>query len=346
MTSASPLATQQAIRLLQSGETLSGELTEQVFGEIMAGHATPGQIGAILMGLSIRGETAEIIAGAAKAMRAASTRISPKARGLIDTCGTGGSGVAKMFNISTAVSLVVAACGVPVAKHGNRAMSSKSGSADVLEALGVNLDLSPLQVSNSIDEVGIGFLFAQKLHPAMRHAGPVRRELGIRTVFNLLGPLTNPAGAEYQVLGVFSKDKLELVAGALQQLGIKRALVVHGRDGLDEITTTAVTNAILIEAGQPLSAFEIDPAAFGMPYAAPEALCGDDAKTNATILRHIFAGQSGAGRDIVLLNAAAALWIAGKVNGIPAGLSMAAEAIDSAKVSQTLDKLIAFTQSA
>ena len=349
MSPEAPLATQQAIRLLQSGDALSGALTEQVFGEIMAGKASPGQIGAILMGLSIRGETAQIVAGAAKAMRAASTRISPNAKGLIDTCGTGGTGGkggAKMFNISTAVSLVVAACGVPVAKHGNRAMTSKSGSADVLEALGVNLDLSPIQVSSSIDTIGIGFLFAQKLHPAMRHAGPVRRELGVRTIFNLLGPLTNPAGAEYQVLGVFSKDKLELVAGALQQLGIKRALVVHGRDGLDEITTTTITDAILVEDGQPLSPFEIDPAAFGMPYAAPEALRGDDAKTNAAILRHIFAGQTGAGRDIVLLNAAAALWVAGKVNGIPDGLAMAAEAIDSGKVSQTLEKLITFTRQA
>lgn len=349
MTSASPLATQQAIRLLQCGEILTGELTEQVFGEIMAGHATPGQIGAILLGLSIRGESADIIAGAAKAMRAASTRISPDAKGLIDTCGTGGTGGkggAKMFNISTATSLVVAACGVPVAKHGNRAMTSKSGSADVLEALGVNLDLSPAQVSNSIDAIGIGFLFAQKLHPAMRFAGPVRRELGVRTIFNLLGPLTNPAGAEYQVLGVFSKDKLELVAGALQQLGIERALIVHGRDGLDEITTTDITDAVLVQAGQPPIRFEIDPAAFGMPYAAPSALAGDDAATNAAILQHIFAGQAGAGRDIVLLNAAAALWVAGRVDGIADGLIMAARAIDSGRVRQKLDELIAFTQQA
>jgi len=340
-----PAAIQQVIRLLQSGDSFSGELAEDVFGEIMAGQATPAQIAAVLMGLSIQGETAEIVAGAARAMRSAVTRISPKACGLIDTCGTGGDG-ARTFNISTAVSLVVAACGVPVAKHGNRAMSSKSGAADVLEALGVNLDISPEQVAKCIDEVGIGFLFAQKLHPAMKHAGPVRRELGVRTVFNLLGPLTNPAGAEYQVLGVYARDKLELVAGALQQLGCKRALVVHGRDGLDEITTTTVTDAILVEEGQPLAAFEIDPTAFGMPYATPEALRGDDAATNAAILKHIFAGQSGAGRDIVLLNAAAALWVAGRASGIPEGLALAAEAIDSGKVSSTLDALVAFTQSA
>jgi len=276
-------------------------------------------------------------------MRAAATNIAPKASGLMDTCGTGGDG-AKTFNISTAVSLVVAACGVPVAKHGNRAMSSKSGAADVLEALGVNLDISPAQVAACIDETGIGFLFAQSLHPAMRHAGPVRRELGIRTVFNLLGPLTNPAGAEYQVLGVFAKDKLELVADALAQLGTRRALVVHGRDGLDEITTTDITDAILVEAGQQPIHFEIDPQAFGMPFTVPEALAGDDAATNADILKHIFAGQQGAGRDIVLLNAGAALWVAGKVDGIGEGIAMAAQAIDSGKVQQTLDALIAFTR--
>ncbi|RLL51520.1 anthranilate phosphoribosyltransferase [Mariprofundus sp. EBB-1] len=333
----------QMIRNLQQGNTITGETTETVFGSMMNGEISPAQIAAILMGLSMRGETADIITGAAKAMRAASTKIVPKAIGLVDTCGTGGDG-AKTFNISTAVSIVVAACGVPVAKHGNRAMSSKSGAADVLEALGVNLELSPEQVADCIDKTGIGFLFAQHLHPAMRHAGPVRRELGIRTIFNLLGPLTNPAGADYQVLGVYSKDKLELVANALLQLGSKRALIVHGRDGLDEITTTDITDAILIEAGQIPIHFEIDPAAFGMPYAAPEALAGDDAATNADILKHIFAGQAGAGRDIVLLNAAAALWVAGKVNGIGEGLAMAANAIDSGKVQHTLNALIDFTQ--
>jgi len=336
-------AIQQMIRDLQSGDEISGAASEAVFTAIMRGEATQAQIAAILTGLSIRGESAAVVAGAAKAMRAAATHITPKATGLIDTCGTGGDG-AKTFNISTAVSLVVAACGVPVAKHGNRAMSSKSGAADVLESLGVNLDISPKQVAACIDETGIGFLFAQTLHPAMRYAGPVRRELGVRTVFNLLGPLTNPANAEYQVLGVFAKDKLELVAGALVRLGTTRALIVHGRDGLDEITTTDITDAILVEAGHEPIRFEIDPEAFGMPYTVPEALTGDDATTNAAILKHIFAGQSGAGRDIVLLNAGAALWIAGKANGIGEGIAMAAAAIDSGAVKQTLDALVAFTQ--
>lgn len=333
----------QMIRDLQADAEITGQATESVFSAIMNGEAMPEQIAAILMGLSIRGESAAVVAGAARAMRAAATRITPKASGLIDTCGTGGDG-SRTFNISTAVSLVVAACGVPVAKHGNRAMSSKSGAADVLEALGVNLDINPQQVAECIDETGIGFLFAQHLHPAMKHAGPVRRALGIRTVFNLLGPLTNPAGAEYQVLGVFAKDKLELVAGALDQLGTKRALVVHGRDGLDEITTTDITDAILVEAGEEPIEFEIDPAAFGIPYAVPEALAGDDADINAEILKHIFAGQQGAGRDIVLLNAGAALWIAGKADGIDDGIVIAAEAIDAGRVSETLNKLITFTQ--
>jgi len=331
------------IRDLQSGDEITGAASEAVFTAIMQGEATQAQIAAILTGLSIRGETAAIVAGAAKAMRAAATHITPQATGLIDTCGTGGDG-AKTFNISTAVSLVVAACGVPVAKHGNRAMSSKSGAADVLEALGVNLDITPEQVAACIDQTGIGFLFAQKLHPAMRYAGPVRRELGVRTIFNLLGPLTNPASAEFQVLGVFAKDKLELVAGALSELGTTRALIVHGRDGLDEITTTDITDAILVQGGQEPVPFEIDPEAFGMPFAAPEALAGDDAETNAAILKHIFAGQGGAGRDIVLLNAGAALWVAGKVEGIGAGIALAANAIDSGRVQATLDALVAFTQ--
>ncbi len=336
-------AVARMIRDLQAGDEITGAAAETVFSAIMHGEVTQAQIAAVLMGLSVRGESAEIVAGAAKAMRAASTKISPKATGLMDTCGTGGDG-AKTFNISTAVSLVVAACGVPVAKHGNRAMSSKSGAADVLEALGVTLDLSPAQVAACIDATGIGFLFAQKLHPAMRYAGPVRRELGVRTIFNLLGPLTNPAGAEYQVLGVFAQDKLKLVAGALAELGTTRALIVHGRDGLDEITTTDITDAILVQTGQAPIQFEIDPAAFGMPYAVPEALAGDDASTNASILKHIFAGQQGAGRDIVLLNAAAALWVAGQADGIGEGIAIAAKAIDSGKVQKTLDALIAFTQ--
>jgi len=330
---------------LQTAQAISGEQAEGVFNLIMGGEATPAQIGALLMGLSIRGESAEVIAGAARAMRSAATLIHPKSTGLLDTCGTGGDG-ASTFNISTAVSLVVAACGQPVAKHGNRAMSSKSGAADVLEALGVNLSLTPEQVADCIDETGIGFLFAPNYHPAMRHAGPVRREMGVRTIFNLLGPLTNPASAEFQLLGVYASDKLELVANALKQLGVKRALIVHGRDGLDEITTTNITDAWLVEEGCDIAPFEVDPSAFGMPFATAEALKGGDAAFNAAIIKHIFAGQSGAARDIVLLNAGAALWVTRKAESIGDGIAMAADAIDSGKARQTLAALISFTQAA
>ncbi|MDX8397614.1 MAG: anthranilate phosphoribosyltransferase [Mariprofundaceae bacterium] len=334
---------QSTIKQLQDGTALSQQCSEQVFTAIMNGEVSEAQIASLLMGISIRGETIEVLTGAAKAMRAAACHIHPISKSLLDTCGTGGDG-AKTFNISTAVALVTAACGACVAKHGNRAMSSKSGAADVLEALGVNLNIEPEQVATCIDKVGIGFLFAPKLHPAMKYAGPVRKAMGIRTIFNLLGPLTNPASADYQILGVFSKDKMALMAGALQALGIKRALIVHGRDGLDEITTTDITDAIWVEQGRPPMAFEIDPEAFGMPYATAQALQGDDAATNAEILRHIFAGSKGAGRDIVLLNAAAALWVAGKVDGIGDGLRMASEAIDSGKVTKVLNALVEFTQ--
>jgi len=336
---------QDALRLIQAGGELSADDTESVFGEIMQGDATPAQIGALLMGLSIRGETPAIVAGAARAMRTAATHIHPHATSLLDTCGTGGDG-ASTFNISTTVALVVAAAGVPVAKHGNRAISSKSGSADVLEALGVRLDIAPDTAADCIDEAGIGFLFAPAHHPAMKYAAGPRRELGIRSIFNLLGPLTNPANAEYQVLGVYAKNRLTLVAGALQQLGIKRALVVHGRDGLDEITTTTITDAIWVEQDSPLREFEIDPAVFGIPYARATDLAGGDAEANATIIRNVLDGEKGSARDIVLLNAAAALWVAGKTDGIATGLRIAAETIDGGKAAQTLKRLVAFTQRA
>ncbi len=336
---------QQTLQALQTGQPISGETSEKVFNLIMQGAATPAQIGALLLGLSIRGESADIVAGAARAMRNAATHIHSDSKNLLDTCGTGGDG-ASTFNISTAVSIVIAACGQPIAKHGNRAMSSKSGAADVLEALGVKLDLTPEQVAKCIDEVGIGFLFAPNHHPAMRHAGPARRELGVRTIFNLLGPLTNPAGAVYQLLGVYAEDKLELVADALKQLGIKRALIVHGRDGLDEITTTDITDAFLVEAGLDIEPFEIDPSAFGMPFTTPEALKGGDATFNAEIIKHIFAGQKGAARDIVLLNAGAALWISKQVDSIGEGIALAAEKIDSGEVQKILTALIQFTQQA
>ena len=336
---------QKSLRQIQAGETLSGDEAESVFHAIMQGEATPAQIGALLMGLSIRGETPDIVAGAARAMRAEATQIHPTSKELLDTCGTGGDG-ASTFNISTAVAIVVAACGQKVAKHGNRAISSKSGSADVLEALGVKLDIPPQRVADCIDEVGIGFMFAPGHHPAMKHAAVPRRELGMRSIFNLLGPLTNPANADYQVLGVYSADKLELMAGALQRLGVKRALVVHGRDGLDEITTTGITDAIWVEEGCILRQFEISPTAFGIPIAEPEQLSGGDAGHNAGILRRVFSGERGPARDIVMLNAATALWICGKVESIPLGMIMTAATLDGGKAEKTLQALINFTQTA
>ncbi len=333
----------KALHLIQAGGELGMDDTEAVFSDIMQGRTTPAQIGALLMGLSIRGETPGVLAGAARAMRGAATRIHPQTTGLLDTCGTGGDGAAT-FNISTAAALVVAACGVPVAKHGNRAISSRAGSADVLETLGVRLDIKPEQVAACIDSVGIGFLFAPGHHPAMRHAAAPRRELGIRSIFNLLGPLTNPAGAQFQVLGVFAGDKLELVAGALRQLGASRALVVHGRDGLDEITTTGITDAVWVEQGETMRAFEIDPAAFGVPRARPGDLTGGDAARNAAIIHQVLTGEKGPARDIVLLNAAAALWVAGAVDGIAGGLQRVAAVIDAGKAADKLDALIAYTK--
>jgi len=334
---------QACLAQLQQGQMLSQQQAQVAFQEIMQGHVTSAQIGGFLMALSVLGETHEVLTGAAQAMRDASHRVTPKSKDLLDTCGTGGDG-ASTFNISTTVAIVVAACGQAVAKHGNRAISSKSGSADVLQASGVNLDLSPEQVAACVDDVGIGFLFAQKHHPAMRHAIGARKELGVRTVFNLLGPLTNPANADYQVLGVFAKDKLMMVAQSLLDLGIQRALVVHGRDGMDEITTTGVTDAVWVQQGQALRVFEIDPLAFGMPYAHAEGLSGGGPKENLAIMHGILAGERGAGRDIVLLNAAAALWVCGKADGIAQGLAQAAQAIDDHHAMHKLRALITWTQ--
>ncbi len=331
------------IRKIREGARPNARETEAAFAAIMAGEATPAQTGAILMGLAVLGETPEIVAGAARAMRAASVRIHPKVSPLVDTCGTGGD-ASGTFNISTTAAFIVAAAGGHVAKHGNRAISSRAGSADVLEALGVRLDLPPEKVQEAIETIGVGFLFAPAHHPAMRHAAPVRRELGVRTVFNLLGPLTNPAGAEYQVLGVYSREAMELVASALAELGTRRALVVHGHDGLDEITTTAPTDAMLVEEGKVGAAFTIEPEAFGIPRARTEDLKGGNAEENAAIVREVLEGAQGPRRDIVLLNAGACLWIAGLASGIAEGIEKAAQAIDSGKAREKLEALVRFPE--
>ena len=322
------------------GEALSEADAEAAFEVLMTGAATPAQMGGFLMALRVRGETVAEITGAARVMRAKVNKVAAPP-GAIDTCGTGGDG-AGTFNISTAVAMVVAACGIPVAKHGNRAMSSKSGTADVLAALGVNLDAPPDVISKSLHEAGIGFLFAQKHHSAMKHVSPVRQELGQRTIFNLLGPLCNPAGAKRQLIGVFARKWIEPMAQTLGRLGSQRAWVVHGSDGLDEITTTGTSYVAALDNGS-VTTFEVTPEDAGLKRAKPEDLKGGDVDTNAAALRTLLHGRSGPYRDIVCLNAAAALIVAGKVENLKDGAAIALDAIMSGKAKKTLEALVAIS---
>ena len=325
---------------------LSIDEAKMVMLQIMNGGASDAQIGAYLMALRMKGETIEEIIGSARAMRAAASTVPTNVDGdLLDTCGTGGdrSGT---FNISTTVAFVAAAAGIPVAKHGNRAASSKCGSADVLAELGVNLDLSPEQVGKCVDEIGIGFLFAVKLHPAMRHAIGPRRDLGIRTIFNILGPLTNPAGAQRQLMGVFAPELTDLLAKALRGLGSKSAMVVNGYGGLDELTTTGPNRISYLREDGEIVHIDVDPTELGFHTAHITDLKGDDAPTNAAILRSVLAGaDSGAKRDVVLLNAGAAIMAAGRSASIADGIELAREAIDSGEAIAKLDQLIALSRS-
>lgn len=330
----------QLIAVAASGRPLTEEEAERAFEIMMTGNATPAQMGGFLMALRVRGETVEEITGAVRAMRRKMVPVSAPP-GAIDTCGTGGD-ASGTWNISTAVALVVAGCGVPVAKHGNRAMSSKTGTADVLQALGVNLDAEMHLVEKSIREAGVGFMLAPRHHGAMRHVGPVRVELGTRTIFNLMGPLSNPAGAKRQLIGVFAKEWIEPIARVLGKLGTERAWVVHGSDGLDEMTTTGASHVAEIYGGQ-VRVFEVTPEEAGLRRANPAALKGGDAATNAEALRALLAGEASAYRDIVLLNSAAALLIAGKVGDLRVGAEMAAESIDSGRARAALDRLVAIT---
>jgi anthranilate phosphoribosyltransferase len=304
----------------------------------MAGEATPSQIGAFLMGMRVKGETVVEIAAAVSIMREQMVPVSAP-EDAVDIVGTGGDG-AGTLNISTASAIVVASAGVPVAKHGNRALSSKSGSAEALQALGVKLDLAPEDISRCVKEAGIGFMFAPSHHPAMRHVGPTRMEMGTRTLFNLLGPQSNPAGVRRYVLGVFAEEWVEPVAAALLANRAIKAWVVHGSDGLDEITTTGSTHIAQI-AGGSLTTFEISPEQFGIKRVTLDDLRGGDPMENAAALTALLAGASGAYRDIVLLNSAAALLVADKVADIGEGVAMAAHAIDSGKAKQTLARLVA-----
>jgi anthranilate phosphoribosyltransferase len=312
---------------------LSAEMAMRAFQVIMSGGATQAQIAAFLMGLRIKGETVpEILAGATVLRQKAATFQAPE--GAIDTCGTGGDG-SRTLNISTAVAIVVAACGVSVAKHGNRGVTSASGSADVLEALDVNTRLSPEASEQLLQSCGLCFLMAPLYHKAVRHVAPVRQELGLRTIFNLLGPLANPTGVRRQLIGVYDAKWLEPTAEVLRDLGAEKAWVVHGRDGMDEITTTTLTDIAALEHGE-IRRFTLDPAEYGLVCDAPEALRGQDPEYNARALRMLLGGEKSAYRDIVLLNSAAALCVADAAENIPSGLARSAEAIDSGAARQLL----------
>lgn len=324
-----------------TGAPLSEAQAREAFELIMTGQVLEPQIGAFLMALRVRGETVDEISGAAQIMREKANKITAPI-GSIDTCGTGGD-ASGTYNISTAAALVVAACGVPVAKHGNRALSSKSGSADVLSALGVNLDASPDVVERAIAEAKIGFLMAPKHHGAMRHVGPTRVSLGTRTIFNLLGPLSNPAGTKHQVIGVFDKAWVRPLAEVLGRLGSERVWVVHGADGLDELSTTGPSHVAEYHAGS-VREFEVSPSDADLEVAKMDDLIGGDPDVNAQAIRDILAGQKSAYRDIVVLNAAAALVVAGKAETLAVAAELAENALDSGQAQATLDQLCAITQ--
>ena len=333
-----------AIAALVDGAHLTIDEAGAVMTEIMAGDATPAQIGAFLTALRIKGETVDEITGCARAMRRFALPVRPQRTDLIDTCGTGGdrSGT---FNISTTVAFVVAGAGLGVAKHGNRSVSSQSGSADVLQALGLNLDLEPERVAASIDSVGFGFLFAPKLHPAMRYAIGPRGEMGIRTVFNLLGPLCNPAGARTQVIGVYSHAMIQPLAGVLKSLGSRAAYVVHGADGLDELSTTGVNQVAYFDEDSDMVIMgTLDGADFGLARPQLSDLKGGTAEENAALTRAVLDGERGPRRDVVLLNAAAALVAAGKAATLREGIAAAADIVDSGAARRTLDRAIEFSR--
>lgn len=320
-----------------TGDPLSREEARAAFDILMSGEATPSQIGGFLMALRVRGETVEEIAGAVSTMRAKMLPVTAP-EGVMDIVGTGGDGLGT-YNISTLAALIVAGAGVPVAKHGNRALSSKSGTADALTALGVKLDIPPPQIARCISEAGIGFMFAQVHHAAMRHVGPSRVELGTRTIFNLLGPLSNPAGAKRQLLGVFSPRWLQPITEVMRDLGSEAIWVVHG-NGMDEITTTGVTHVTALENGQ-IRNFELTPEDFGVGRATIDELKGGDGEVNAKALRAVLGGAKNAYRDIALCNAAASLVIAGKAADVLEGMILATQSLESGSAASVLDKLVA-----
>ncbi|MHB9032223.1 MAG: bifunctional anthranilate synthase component II/anthranilate phosphoribosyltransferase [Anaerolineae bacterium] len=339
---AASLDIRTALERALAREHLTSDEAEHVMLAIMTGEVTPSQIGAYLAAIRAKGETVAEITGFARAMRQTAVRINPSRRPLLDTCGTGGDR-SHTFNISTTAAFIVAGAGVAVAKHGNRSVSSSSGSADVLLALGVNLDLSPERVATCIDEVGMGFLFASKLHPAMKHAIGPRREMAVRTVFNLLGPLTNPAGAELQVMGVYDGDLVPIIANVLKELGSQSALVVHGADHLDELSTTGLNRVAFLRGGE-VQVYELDPASLGLTHATLDMIKGGDPERNAAITRSVLAGEASPYRDIALYNAAMALVVASLANDPQEGLELAIRSVDSGAAATVLRNLVAFSQ--
>jgi anthranilate phosphoribosyltransferase len=331
----------EAIEAVVSGESLSMEAAAQVMNEIMSGEATPAQFGAFVTALRLKGETVDEIAGMAQVMREHSLHVQVDGP-LVDTCGTGGDG-SGTFNISTAAAFVAAGAGAKVAKHGNRAMSGSSGSADVLEALGAKIDLSPASVARCINETGFGFMFAQGFHPSMRFAATPRREIGIRTVFNILGPLTNPAGAGAQVIGVADASMASKMAQVLGRLGSRRAFVVHGSDGLDEISIAGPTRIWELEEGHVIE-YEISPEDAGLSRAPLNEIQASDAEASARIFRAVLEGEPGAARDIVVLNAAAALLAGELVGSLEEGVQAAAASVDSGKALQSIEAFIKLSQ--
>jgi anthranilate phosphoribosyltransferase len=333
----------QLIEKLGRHEDLTTAEAAAVMAAIMRGEATPAQIAGLLIGLAMKGERPAELVGFARTMRTEAVPLSRPAGDVFDTCGTGGDGSGS-FNISTAAALVLAASGVRVAKHGNRSVSSKCGSADVLEALGVQVSAAPPVVERCLAEAGVAFFFAPTFHPAMRHAAQARRDLGVRTAFNLLGPLTNPAAPSRQIVGVPRPDLTELLARALLLLGATRAWVVHGADGLDELSTTGYTKVSECREGS-VQTFYVHPSEYGLAKASPDTLRGGDAQVNAAIVRSVLDGTLGPPRDIVLLNAGAALFIAGRAASVREGIGQGAEAIDSGRAKQVLAQLVTLSHS-
>ena len=331
-----------SIEKIQAGQNLTSLEIEEAMRFIISGQAQEAQIKDFLLALNTKGPTVEEITGAAKIMRQFALPIKASAKVILDTCGTGGDKKGT-FNISTLVALTVASLGVTVAKHGNRSVSSKCGSADILEALGVNLELEEKRLSECLNQVGIAFLFAQKMHPAMKNVAPARQALGVRTIFNILGPLTNPANATHQIMGVYGRDLLEPMAHVLKNLGLKKALVVHGADGLDELTTTTKSYVSEFD-GREIVSYDIDPQELGFSLGRASDLKGGDLKTNVRIAQDVLKGRKGPQQDIVVLNAAYALYVAERVPNVREGIEAAQEALASGRSAKKLQQLIEFTR--